>query len=476
MSEESVRGAGERGGDVEGARDVPESAPRGGGGAHAGEAGGAARASGPAPENPRLRLRRLKINAWQNVWPGTELRFGDGVHALLGKNGTGKTTLLKLVSMCVRGNFEELGQQVFDFEYELIAGDARVDVHVGQEKASGFEGAPQELFKQELRVSLLRAGAEPVTVTVRGGAVVVDTGTGEPEPFEISLSPYRPFLALTVPLLRRERGAQSVPPLWLVSLSEGLHSASGAYRFDEMLGILRCIEGLPAEDASAPPGLVIHAMLGERMPMLINHPLMPAELGGRILRTASPEDTRLRLGAADLPFLRTYAEKCGFKSVEMALSRSEKRQSEGGGTALTYEKASFSIKLNEVDEIEHDKLSYGQKRLLSLLYYTACNPSIVIADELTNGLHHEWIAACVEELEKRQSFIATQNPLLLDYLPIRSAEDAASSFIQCRVVKRDGREWMEWQNTSREKAEWFWQSYQAGVQYISEILRTEGLW
>jgi recombinational DNA repair ATPase RecF len=43
-----------------------------------------------------LRLRRLKIEKFRNVVPGTELVFGDGMNVLLGRNGTGKTTLLQL--------------------------------------------------------------------------------------------------------------------------------------------------------------------------------------------------------------------------------------------------------------------------------------------------------------------------------------------------------------------------------------------
>lgn len=126
--------------------------------------------------------------------------------------------------------------------------------------------------------------------------------------------------------------------------------------------------------------------------------------------------------------------------------------------------------------ITQKELSFGQRRLLGFLYYCACNPSTLIVDELTNGLHHEWIAHCMDELAKRQSFVATQHPLLLDYLPIESAKDAETAFLQCRLVEQDGKQYMTWRNTSPEEAERFWKSYGSGVQFISEILRTDGLW
>ena len=71
-----------------------------------------------------------------------------------------------------------------------------------------------------------------------------------------------------------------------------------------------------------------------------------------------------------------------------------------------------------IPTLDRDLLSYGQKRLLSFYWYLAVRADQpVVADELANGLHYEWIDACVNELSERQSFLATQNPLLMDYLP-----------------------------------------------------------
>jgi len=64
-------------------------------------------------------LRRLKINRFRHVAPGTELEFSDRYNVLLGKNGTGKTTLLDLISMVLRSDFSSLRGEEFDIEYEL---------------------------------------------------------------------------------------------------------------------------------------------------------------------------------------------------------------------------------------------------------------------------------------------------------------------------------------------------------------------
>ena len=48
---------------------------------------------------------------------------------------------------------------------------------------------------------------------------------------------------------------------------------------------------------------------------------------------------------------------------------------------------------------------------------------MVIADELVNGLHHSWIEECIQAIGDRQTFLTSQNPLLLDYLSFASPED-----------------------------------------------------
>jgi hypothetical protein len=118
----------------------------------------------------------------------------------------------------------------------------------------------------------------------------------------------------------------------------------------------------------------------------------------------------------------------------------------------------------------------AQKRLLSFLYYSACNPDIVIADELVNGLHYEWIEACLEEIQDRQSFLTSQNPILLDMLPIESAEDVRRSFILCSNEVHDGCGQMVWKTMSEQRAEGFFRAYETQALQVSEILRTNDLW
>jgi len=126
--------------------------------------------------------------------------------------------------------------------------------------------------------------------------------------------------------------------------------------------------------------------------------------------------------------------------------------------------------------INHDLLSYGQKRLLTFFYYLACNQDVVVADELVNGLHHTWISACVQAMGARQVFLTSQNPLLLDYLQFDSADQARSTFITCHSKAEEDRERLLWSNMTKKDATSFFRAYKAGIQHVGEILQTKGLW
>jgi hypothetical protein len=55
-----------------------------------------------------------------------------------------------------------------------------------------------------------------------------------------------------------------------------------------------------------------------------------------------------------------------------------------------------------------------------------------------NGLHHRRIATSIEAIGQRQAFLTSQNPLLLDYIPIASADEVRRSFVLCVTVRPFG--------------------------------------
>lgn len=180
-------------------------------------------------------------------------------------------------------------------------------------------------------------------------------------------------------------------------------------------------------------------------------------------------------GYMQLPFLDSVVRIMGFKSAEV--------QMDVLGRSGTH--ATPIVDLGNMiarfffpngNFITQDRLSYGQKRLLMFYYYVASNPDIIIADELVNGLHHQWITACIDEIGERQAFLTSQNPILLDYLPFSSAEDVHKSFVLCtsELDENQKRIW-SWSNMSEDAAKEFYSAYQVGIEHVSEILQSQGL-
>ncbi len=175
-------------------------------------------------------------------------------------------------------------------------------------------------------------------------------------------------------------------------------------------------------------------------------------------------------------FLATAVELFQYHSADVHLGLQKKHVMEPGSTISIFGDLRFTFRRHDDGIISHDALSYGQKRMLSFLYYLALNPRLIIVDELVNGLHHAWIKACIEEIGDRQGLLTSQNPLLLDYLTFESIDEVRQRFILCRSERENGREQLVWRNPTQEEAESFFRAYQAGIQHVGEILVDKGLW
>jgi hypothetical protein len=193
---------------------------------------------------------------------------------------------------------------------------------------------------------------------------------------------------------------------------------------------------------------------------------MNATLSGPI-----PEGTSVMFS---LEFLDRAARVLGYDSASARFDV-EHLAPEQGRQVVRLSNLRFFFK-RPGEEISHDLLSYGQKRLLAFFAHADASPDVVIADELVNGLHHEWISACLGEIGGRQAFLTSQNPLLLDFLRFDSVEEVRRTFILCERVTSGAGAQLIWRNPSEDEAESFFAAYQTGIQRVSDILLTKGLW
>lgn len=264
--------------------------------------------------------------------------------------------------------------------------------------------------------------------------------------------------------------AQYLAPEVKERLKELLHRTFllGPARFDESLGTFEAL------------GTLKYAMErrgNEVFPVgLMALPTwMPGWLRERVEREPPGDALELRHDERERGFLARFVILAGFAAGTLRVELLENRAFEGGGR-LAFGRFGFRFTRRDGSVLTHAELGYGQKRLLSFLYYLDVNEDFVIADELANGLHPLWVEACLRDIGPRQAFVTSQNPLVLEGLSFRSAEEVRTSLILCERRLREGRERRAWLQPTAEVAASLFAAYREGVASLGALFRSHGLW
>jgi energy-coupling factor transporter ATP-binding protein EcfA2 len=421
-----------------------------------------------------LRLKRLKIVRYRHVASGSEIRFGDGFNVLLGMNAVGKTTLLNLIAALTNHDLSLLkdDEDGFDLDYDLepqpgklirlrVTRTRRSDE---RPRASILGSAMEPQFTEHASLDLIGM-SEPFQ------SIFADGKWSHLPPQDAQTSMFGPVWLLRALVAERPKKIleSAVEELWplvtgscprfdestkfldgvlrngAVMLQYGANSGMGAWPHQE---------GVPLEVALQAKEVFQEYAASSRT---VGELLVPLSLGN--------EGAKESAGASLL----------GFDHITLSM-RVKKQEAQGTSTSITYADFAFRFELATQTKdssapkktIIYDYLSFGQKRLFGFLWYCRCRTGLpVVADELANGMHHGWIRACVDLLIERQSFLATQHPFLIDYLPNEAV------FISCQL-DADGQ--MAWSNFAPEQNERLVQGRARGVMQLSELLQTEGLW
>jgi len=435
------------------------------------------------------RLRRLKIHRFPNLAAGTELTFDDGINVLLGRNGTGKTTLLDFISALVRNDIRAYEQQTFDVEYEMSVGDTRIEVHI--------ENAPREIDED------VRAAVRPFVTSTPSWRYELRVSDASGSRLDISVSPHGMQYRVPGSLSSAPKSNPTIfskfllsdillqllggpARLWITDDSSNafantFHLNVTCYRLDEGLDSFRnLIEGEPSdrrltpliESTTANESLDDELQDLRRITLVANHTYIPRAILEQFEHHPLTDTDSKTLESRDIPFLAVLARALRAKDVHLTLHLLD-RIKERTGTRSRFGRPLFRITTKTGHTFTQSDLSYGEKRLLMFLYHAATNPEILIADELVNGLHYEWINTCLDAIEG-QAFLTSQNPLLLDHLQFSSPEEVQRRFILCE--RDDDDDTWTWRNMSEDDAAAVHRALEVGIQHVGEILESKGLW
>lgn len=422
-------------------------------------------------------LKRLTIHKFPRVKPGTELVFNEGSNVLLGINGSGKTTLLKLLSQVCSGVFAGLERVDFHLAYEFE--------HAGITYSADLRyQAPESAPLPWTEDTLLGPAAAP-RASRASAKMVIQKPNEEPILFasedrnaHVSQGPRRSELGALPSFFEYSFISGSTLAIFNsaqihVASIDGLFAVDGRpiARFDESTQWLQ--DSLRQGDFEI-YGIVPHprGSAGTRTPSSVRQGAL-AQFG-----KASPKGA-ITLGHEELEFLAQTVEALGYLGASMHLDLvrfTPAPEDRPEPATYNYGRYEFRFVKRDGSRLSPGELSFGQQRLFSFLYYAAMHPHIVIADELTNGMHHSMIERCLEVVKGRQAFFATQNPLLLDNLEFTDVEEVRRTFILCSNVEMDGEEQMVWRNMTAEEAENFYRDYKVGISHVNDILRSWGLW
>lgn len=416
-----------------------------------------------ARRSAKARLAWLHIHSLDDI-RDQRARFDRGINIILGKNGVGKTTLLEVLARCLSWDFTPWADRVFDVEYRYELGEWFWNVRVKNERNGAREdGRPKFRSTIELHARFEEFELR-IEVTDRKLRRSIN---GQQSEFDYEMGLYTFFVL-----------AAGVDDPWANTVGV-IMAPCGAgrnlVRFDEGLDVFR---SLVFQDSDARK--VRMQFGGESAPWREGAPRLLGDHLWNELPTAPAiarsREEPVRASAKQLKIPPSVLESLNVVELDASFGRPEIER-KGSITEVRLSSLAFFMKRKNGDILKHTSWSWGQKRLVAFALYLAANPDYVVADELVNGMHHEWIELCLREIGDRQCFFTSQNPILVDFIELRSVQQVSDAFVLCHAEEAsDGGVVRTLRNLTTAEAQRLWDARSVGLQSTSEIMRFNGWW
>jgi energy-coupling factor transporter ATP-binding protein EcfA2 len=429
-----------------------------------------------------FRLRWIEVTRYRNVSSGTELSFGGGLNVVLGRNGAGKSALLRLLAALSTGKLEPIKDEPFHVSCGLTAGELALSVTI-ENDPGGDASWSVELGHGDASGDICSVAG------VDGEATLHVDGYDDDDGHDLSItspfdggSLYAVLDEIANAYEFDEVAGEGDTVDWTVERIRGAWEALEAVAdnlgcFGEGLEVFGSITGDDlGERLGDTDRAYVSVDLKDRKAEVSYATFIPAEIRDALARKeleAFAADA-LHVSSGEAPFLRRAAEALGAEEVTLVLPVRERKEAKDG-KEVTMNDLELRVVKGGGEAIPHDQLSHGEKRLLSFFYYAAANPHVVITDDLVSGMAYDGAEAAVAALAGRQAFVSTRDPWLFAFLQRPAEGEDDMTLITCAAQSGKEGTVIAWDTLDEPTTEALLAAREAGLDRVATILRAEDL-
>ncbi|MCC7430368.1 AAA family ATPase [bacterium] len=392
-----------------------------------------------------------------------KLKFGEGINLLIGPNGGGKTTLLKILQACVSFNFNELKEKN-DFHFrtkgELENGNFEANFMAKREKLDfsinfTIENDKISIEKNGQNFKILKNGENLVGNVI---ALGIDFNL-QNILRDLSNEVFAQLKFLKFPQFCG-RGVEDNSETKL--LFEKNIKTFTIYFFEK--GSIPFENNLLQEKWS---GTENQAEMNEFSFIILK------DLTDFINKQGPPKDFREPLNlklefkssflekiSKDYPFFDSY--KISFGSSQISMKSRKFRDGK-----CIFLKKEREIKIDNV-------LTWGQKRFVYLLSKVELN-EIPLIDEIENGFHPKMVEDLLKKIyeQKKQAFITTHSHNIINNLKYVSMEELGKSVVLCKIGTNEK---LAFSNLKGKDLEKVFKKVETEIISLANVLFYDGVW
>jgi energy-coupling factor transporter ATP-binding protein EcfA2 len=428
-------------------------------------------------ESSKLWLRSLTIHRYEQFRDCPRVEFSPDDNLILGVNGSGKTSLLRLLAAVLRWNYDALLGQPFDIEFEQVfdgVADTSVSIKGRVQNQPSLPAVKQQSPRRSgvrskydgfLAHFELRTRDSKIDVEVRDSVLRVAQDSDE-------LGDGRPVESwLGYDIEAELRRSETLGLSW--------HCDAVFVVRENEFDFLQLTEEIPYHylipldddemESLEPLDIPEHRQWDSLLRRLVGERAAGgADVQAYLLpRTCNLDDDDPNFDVN--PVLQVLdAESMSYRlKIQKTQSMNDRIAFEGKGIEIR-------VRFPSGTEVIDSLLTFGQKRLLTIaLGALFCGGSPLLVDEIDNGLHPGLLEKTLELIGGRQTFIASHNKLVIDLLNYENPEDMRRTIHVCRRHPDGTQHLIE---LSDEQVREVFEKVAVGIMNPSDVLLREGLW